>query len=205
MVFQCSNLVKTSVYGKHALSTFQRNWPCTILTSVQKIAASESRAVRLFSTFRMVFPSFSARIPVNSDKLLTNRKILVVDEVHLFKKEQAFRKLMVRTGKTLCAKVVRRRAVVGNFPAFWLIFVIFPASVNPAPDVGFGKTWYFRKDCDVYFAMAQILYQSKFRLRNSKLQNKGNRRDFLVGSLFFGVDSGQLGDAFDELKEPASR
>uniref|UniRef100_A0A2N9HVA7 Uncharacterized protein n=1 Tax=Fagus sylvatica TaxID=28930 RepID=A0A2N9HVA7_FAGSY len=112
---------------------------------------------------------------------------------------------MVRTGKTSCAKVVRRRAVVGNFPAFWLIFVIFPASVNPAPDVGFGKTWYFRKDCDVYFPMAQILYQSKFRLRNSRLQNKGNRRDFLVGSLFFGVDSGQLGDAFDEPKEPASR
>jgi hypothetical protein len=172
---------------------------------VQKIVAPESRAVRLFSTFRMVFPSFSAQIPISSNNLLTNRKNLVVNEVSLFKKAQAFRKLMVRIGKTSCAKVVRRRAVVGNFPAFWLIFIIFPASVNPAPDVEFGKTSYFRKDCDVYFPMAQILYQSKFRLRNSRLQNKGNRRDFLVGSLFFGVDSGQLGDAFDEPKELASR
>uniref|UniRef100_A0A2N9F198 Uncharacterized protein n=1 Tax=Fagus sylvatica TaxID=28930 RepID=A0A2N9F198_FAGSY len=92
----------------------------------------ESRAVRLFSTFRMVFPSFSARIPVSSNKLLTNRKNLVVDEDFPLQKGASFS----------------------------------------------GNSW---------------------------LQNKGNWRDFLVGSLFFGVDSGQLGDAFDEPKEPASR
>ena len=34
---------------------------------------------------------------------------------------------MVRIGKTLCAKVVHRIAVIGNFPALWLIFVVFPA------------------------------------------------------------------------------
>jgi hypothetical protein len=153
----------------------------------------------------MVFPSFSAQIPVSSNKLLTNRKNLVVDEDSLFKKVQAFRKLMVRIGKTSCAKVVRRRAVVGNFPALWLIFIIFPTSVDPAPNVGFGKTWYFWKDCDVYFLMAQILYQFEFRLQNSRLLNKGNRRDFLIGTLFSGADSGQLGDAFDEPKEPVSR
>ena len=33
---------------------------------------------------------------------------------------------MVWIGKTLCAKVVRRIAVVGNFLALWLIFVVFP-------------------------------------------------------------------------------
>jgi hypothetical protein len=63
-----------------------------------------------------------------------NRKNLVVDEIALFEKAvalfekvQAFQKLMVRIGKTLCAKVVRRIAVVGNFPALCLIFVVFLA------------------------------------------------------------------------------
>ena len=98
-----------------------------ILTSVQETTTSESRAVGLISTFRIVFPSFPAQIPINSDMLLTNRKNLVVDEVSFFKKALAFWKLMVRIGKTLCAKVVLRIAVVGNFPALCIIFVIFPA------------------------------------------------------------------------------
>jgi hypothetical protein len=98
-----------------------------ILTCLLKTAAPESRAVELFFAFSMVFPNFPARIPVNSDKLLTNQKNLVVDEVALFEKAQAFRKLMVRIGKTLCAKVVHRIAVVGNFPTLWLIFFVFPA------------------------------------------------------------------------------
>jgi hypothetical protein len=97
-----------------------------ILTSVQKTAAPRSKAIGLFSTFRMVFPNFPAQIPVSSDNLLTNRKNLVVEEVALFEKAQTFQKLMVRIGKTMCAKVVRRIAVVGNFPALWLIFVVFP-------------------------------------------------------------------------------
>uniref|UniRef100_A0A2N9FM46 Uncharacterized protein n=1 Tax=Fagus sylvatica TaxID=28930 RepID=A0A2N9FM46_FAGSY len=50
--------------------------------------------------------------------------------------------------------------------------------VDPAPDVGFRKT------C---------------------LRNKGCRSDFLVDGPFSGVDSGQLGDALDELRQPASR
>uniref|UniRef100_A0A2N9EFL1 Uncharacterized protein n=1 Tax=Fagus sylvatica TaxID=28930 RepID=A0A2N9EFL1_FAGSY len=40
---------------------------------------------------------------------------------------------------------------------------------------------------------------------DAMLRNKGCRRDFLVGVPFFYVDSGQLGYAFDELKELASR
>ena len=59
--------------------------------------------------------------------LLTNRKNLVVKEVALFEKVLAFQKLMVRIGKILCTRVVCQIAVVGNFPALWLIFVIFPA------------------------------------------------------------------------------
>jgi hypothetical protein len=74
----------------------------------------------------MVFPSFSAWILVSSDKLLTNRKNLVVNKVAIFEKAQAFWKLMVRIGKTLCAKVVRWIVVVGNFLTLWLIFVAFP-------------------------------------------------------------------------------
>ena len=112
---------------------------------------------------------------------------------------------MVRIGKTLCANVVRRIAVVGNFPALWLIFVVFPVSVDLAPDVGFGQTWYFRKSCDVYVPMTQTLCHSEFRLRNYELRNKGCQRDFLVGGPFFGADSRQLEYAFDELKEPTSR
>jgi hypothetical protein len=57
-----------------------------ILTSVQKTAALGSKAIGLFSTFRIVFPNFPAWILVSSDKLLMNRKNLVVEEVALFKK-----------------------------------------------------------------------------------------------------------------------
>ena len=56
-----------------------------------------------------------------------NRKNLIVDDVALFKKGQAFCKLVVRIEKTLCAKAVCWIAFVGNFPALWLIFVVFPA------------------------------------------------------------------------------
>jgi hypothetical protein len=94
---------------------------------VQKTAAPGSRAVGLFFAFKMIFPSFSARIPVSSDNLLMNQKNLVVEEVALFEKAQTFQKLMVRIGKTLCAKVVCWIAVVGNFPTLWLIFIVFRA------------------------------------------------------------------------------
>ena len=107
-VFRCLDLVETSVYGKPTLSIFQRNWPCTILNFVQKTVAPGSRAVRLFSAFMMVFPSFLTQIPVSSDKLLTNQKNLVIVEVSLFKKAQAFQKLMVRVGKTLCTKAASK-------------------------------------------------------------------------------------------------
>jgi hypothetical protein len=93
---------------------------------VQETAASRSRAVGLIFAFRMVFPSFPAWIPVISDMLLTNWKNLFVDEVSLFEKALAFWKLMVRIGKILCVKVVCRIAVVGNFLALCLVFVVFP-------------------------------------------------------------------------------
>uniref|UniRef100_A0A2N9ISE4 Uncharacterized protein n=1 Tax=Fagus sylvatica TaxID=28930 RepID=A0A2N9ISE4_FAGSY len=147
--------------------------PCS--TQLDKTAALGSKAIGLFSTFRIVFPNFPAWILVSSDKLLMNRKNLVVEEVALFEKH------------------------FGLFSSF------FPLSVYLAPNVGFGKTWYLRKSCDVYFPMAQILYHSDFWLRHYGFWNKSCRRDFLVGSLFSDADSGQLGDAFDELKEPVSR
>jgi hypothetical protein len=105
---------------------------------MEKTAAPESRVVRLFSTFKMVFPSFPMRILVSSNMLFTNRKNLVVDEVAPFKKALAFWKLMVRIGKTLLAKMVCRIAVVGNFLALF-VFVVFPALVDLAPDVRFRK------------------------------------------------------------------
>ena len=60
--------------------------------------------------------------------LLTNRENHVVDEVALFEKVLDFQKLMVRIGKILFAKVVHWIAVVGRFPALWLVFIVFPAS-----------------------------------------------------------------------------
>jgi hypothetical protein len=95
---------------------------------VQETVASKSRVVELISTFRMVFPSFPARIPVSSNMLLTNWKNLVVDEIALFEKALYFWKLMVKIGKILCAKVVRWIAVVGNFPAFLACFHLFSRS-----------------------------------------------------------------------------
>jgi hypothetical protein len=49
--------------------------------------------------------------------LSVNRENLVVEKVALFEKVLAFRKLMVRIGKILQAKVVCRIAVVGKFLA----------------------------------------------------------------------------------------
>ena len=94
---------------------------------MKKTAPPGSRAVELFSAFMMVFPNFPAQIPVSSDKLLMNQKNLVVDEVAFFKKVSAFWKLMVRIGNILGVKVIHRIAIVGNFPAFWLVFIVFPA------------------------------------------------------------------------------
>ena len=70
--------------------------------------------------------------------LLTNRKNLVIDKVSLFEKALAFWKLMVRIGKILCAKVVCWIAVVGNFPALWLVLSFFPLLVDQAPNVRFS-------------------------------------------------------------------
>ena len=64
-------------------------------------AASRSRAVRLFSAFRMVFSNFPIKISVISKMLLLNREDHVVDEVALFEKVLAFQKLMKRIGKIL--------------------------------------------------------------------------------------------------------
>ena len=93
---------------------------------MQKTAAPGSRVVELFPAFRMGFSNFSVWIPVSSDNLMTNRKNLVVEEVSFFEKAQTFQKLMVRIRKTLCTKAVPWIVIVGNFPVFWLIFVIFP-------------------------------------------------------------------------------
>jgi hypothetical protein len=91
------------------------------------------------------------------------------------------------------------------FQHFGLFSSFFPSSVDLAPDVGFGKTWYLWKACDVYLPMEQILCHSEFQLRNCRLQNRDCRRSFLVGGPFSGVDSGQLEYAFDEPKEPFFR
>uniref|UniRef100_A0A2N9FFB8 Uncharacterized protein n=1 Tax=Fagus sylvatica TaxID=28930 RepID=A0A2N9FFB8_FAGSY len=53
----------------------------------------------------MVFPNFSVRISVSLEMLSVNRENLVVEKVALFEKVLAFRKLMVRIGKILQAKV----------------------------------------------------------------------------------------------------
>ncbi len=95
---------------------------------MQKTTALGSREVRLISTFMMVFPNFSVQILVSSEMLSANRKNHVVYEVALLKKVLVFWTLMLRIGTILCAKVVHRIAVVSNFPALWLIFVVFPTS-----------------------------------------------------------------------------
>ena len=67
-------------------------------------------------------------IPVSLEMRLTNWENQIIEEVPLFDKLLAFRKLMVRIGKILHAKVVRRIVVVGDFLVVWLVFVVFPAS-----------------------------------------------------------------------------
>ena len=94
---------------------------------MQETTAFRSRTVGLIFAFMMVFPNFLARIPISSEMLLTNRKNLIVDEVAFFKKVSAFWKLMARIGNILGVKVIHRIAIVGNFPAFWLVFIVFPA------------------------------------------------------------------------------
>ena len=118
---------QTGVYEKPTLSTFQRNWPCVILISVQETATSRSREVGLISAFKMVFPSFLVRILISLAMLLMNRKNLLVEEVAFFENALDFWKLMVRIGKILCAKVVCRIAIVGNFSALCFFLGRFPA------------------------------------------------------------------------------
>jgi hypothetical protein len=173
---------------------------------VQKTATFISRAVKLFSAFKMVFSSFLARIPVSSNKLLTNRKKLVVDKVSLFRKGVIFSETHGKDWEDSMRKCGTPDSHCWQFSNTLAYFHrFFSLSVDLTPGVGFGQTWYFRKSYDVYFPMTQTLCHFEFRLRNYKFRNKGCRRDFLVGSPFFGSDSGQLGNAFDKPKEPASR
>ena len=95
------DLVELGVHGKHALSSFQQDWPCVILSSVQETVASRSRALGLISTIRIVFPNFLVRIPVGSEVLSANQENHVVDKLSIFEKLPAFWKLMVRIGKIL--------------------------------------------------------------------------------------------------------
>ena len=96
-----------------------------ILISVQETATSRSRAVGLISAFKMVFPSFLVRILISLAMLLMNRKNLLVEEVAFFENALDFWKLMVRIGKILCAKVVCRIAIVGNYSTLCFFFFFF--------------------------------------------------------------------------------
>ena len=75
-VFPCLDLVKFGVYGKLALSSFQQDWSYAILSSMQETAALGSRALKLISIIRTVFPSF----PVGSEMLFANRENHIVDK-----------------------------------------------------------------------------------------------------------------------------
>ena len=61
------------------------------------------------------------------------------------------------------------------FQHFGLFSAFFPLSVDLAPGVRFGQTWYLRKTCDVYFPMSQISYHSEFWLRNCGLEIRATR------------------------------
>ena len=60
--------------------------------------------------------------------LFTNRENHVVDKLAIFEKSLALWITVVRTEKILYAKVVCRIVVVGEFPAFGIVFIAFPAS-----------------------------------------------------------------------------
>jgi hypothetical protein len=109
------------------MSSFQKDLPCAILSSMQETAISGSGAFGLIFAIRTVFPNFSVQIPVGSKMLSTNRENHVVNKLSIFEKLPAFWKLMAQIGKILCAKAVRRIGVVGEFLAFWLVFIVFPA------------------------------------------------------------------------------
>jgi hypothetical protein len=68
------------------------------------------------------------QIPVGSEMLFANQENHVIDKLAIFEKLLAFWITVVRIRKILCAKMVCRIAVVGEFPAFGLVFVVFPAS-----------------------------------------------------------------------------
>ena len=130
-VLLCMDLVDLGVLGKHALSSFQQDWPCAILSSVQEIVVLGSRPLGLISVTNIVFPNFPVRISIGSEMLSVNRENQVVDKLAIFEKLLALWKLMAWIEKILCAKVVCRIAIVGKFPAFWFVFVVFPTSGWP--------------------------------------------------------------------------
>ena len=61
----------------------------------------------------------------------------------IFEKLLAFWITVVQITKILCAKMVFRMAIISKFPAFGLVFVVFPLLVDLAPNVGFRQFWYF--------------------------------------------------------------
>ncbi len=127
-VFPYSDLVKFGVYGNLALSSFQQDWFCAIWSSLQETTAPGSKALKLISLTSIVFPNFPMKI---SRMLSANWENQVVDKVVIFEKVFAFWISLVRTRKILCTKVVCWIVVVGKFPAFELVFAIFPTSGWP--------------------------------------------------------------------------
>ena len=83
----------------------------------------------------LFFSHFFTKIPAKLEVLLANREMVLVENLAFFENLLSFWINLVQIRKILCAKVVI--AVVGEFPAFELVFAIFPLPVDLAPDVEF--------------------------------------------------------------------
>ena len=108
-----------------------------------------SPEVEVPELFLCVFP---AKIPIKRGMLPANREFHVVAEVIIFPTHPSSRVNLQRVGKTLRAKAPVRKKNASNLrPIFPRFLSAFAHVFDPAPDVGFWRSWYRRKACAAFF------------------------------------------------------
>jgi hypothetical protein len=119
------------------------------------------------------------KIPAKRGMPPANREFHIVAGVVIFPTHPGPRVNLQRVGKTLRAKAAVREKNVQNL---WLIFPrflsVFACVFDLAPDVGFRRTWYLRKDYAAYFCKVSDLRESELGLVRYGPANRGHRGVF---------------------------